>query len=76
MTMIASIDVAEVEFKSTTFARILCISLRRVLSVTFNGIITGILLFKYRWQIRWQWLQMKRKIRFKREKKFNYAYRA
>ena len=66
MTTIVAIDVAELEFECTKFMRILYISLSSVLSVTFMGIITCVLLFKYRWQIRWHWLQMKRKVLLKR----------
>ena len=71
MTMIVAIDVAELEFECTTFMRILYISLSSASCITFMGIIAGILLFKYRWQIRWHWLQMKRKMRLKFLKRRN-----
>ena len=65
-TMLNAIDIAELEFECTTFMRVLYISLSSASGITFIGIIAGVLLFKYRWQIRWHWLQMKRKMFLKR----------
>ena len=57
--LIASVNVDDLEFQCTKFMRILYISLSSVLSISTMGIISGVLLFRYRWHIRWYWYRVK-----------------
>ena len=59
---IVSVDISELELQCTKFMRILYISLSCVFSITAMGITLGVILFKYRWHIRWNWFRVKRRI--------------
>ena len=60
--LIVFVDIDDLEFQCTKFIRILYISLSSVLSITTLGITLGVLLFKYRWHIRWCWFRCKRRL--------------
>ena len=60
--LIASINVDDLKFQCTKFTRILYISLGSVLSITTMGITLSVLLFRYRWHIRWYRYRVKHNI--------------
>ena len=68
IALVAFVDVDDLEFQCTKFTRILYISLGSVLSITTVGIILGVLLFRYRWHIRWYWFRFKHKMRRKQNR--------
>ena len=57
-----SLNVDNLEFQCTQYMRILYLSVSIVFGITTVGIVSGIMLFKYRWHIRWYWYQAKRRI--------------
>ena len=56
---IISVDVTYLEFECSKFERILYISLSSVTGIAVISFITGVLLFKYRWHVRWHWFHYK-----------------
>ena len=62
-----SVNVNNLEFQCTKYVRILYISISIVFGTITVGIVSGIMLFKYRWHIRWYWYRAKRKIQKKKE---------
>ena len=65
IALIVSVNIDDLEFQCSKFMRILYISLGSVLSSAIMGITLGVLLFKYRWHIRWYWFRLKRRIQQK-----------
>ena len=59
---IISVGILGLEFQCTEFKRILYISVSSVLGIMALSFITGVLLFKYRWHIRWYWYSAKCKM--------------
>ena len=59
---IVSVDVSDLEFQCTKYERILNIYIGSVLSLLMVCLFTGVLLFKYRWHIRWYWYRAKRRL--------------
>ena len=60
---IVSVDISDLEFQCTKLTRIIYISISSVLGITTISLIIGVLLFKYRWHLRWQWYHAKWKLR-------------
>ena len=56
------VNINSLEFQCTQYVRILYISTCIVFGITLIGIVSGIILFKYRWHIRWYWYRTKRRI--------------
>ena len=56
---IASVDVTDLEFQCSKFERILYISVSGVIGIAMMSFIIGVLLFKYRWHVRWHWFHFK-----------------
>ena len=59
---VISVRISDLEFQCTEFTRILYISVGTVLGIMTLSFITGVLLFKYRWHVRWYWYSAKCKI--------------
>ena len=61
VALLSTIDIADLEYQCTKFIQILYISIGIILSITTMSLLLGVILFKYRWQIRWHWFRAKRK---------------
>ena len=59
---IISVDVTNLEFQCNEFTRNLYISICSMLGTISDKFITGVLLFKYRWHVRWYWYSAKCKM--------------
>ena len=59
---ITSIDVENLEFQCTQYLRILYISIGSMLCIAIICLLSGIVLFQYRWHVRWYWYHVQRKI--------------
>ena len=60
--IINSLNVDNLEFQYTQNMRILYMSISIVFGITTVGILSGIMLYKYRWHICWYLYQAKRRI--------------
>ena len=60
IAFLSTVDITNLEYQCTKFIRVLYISIGSVLSLTAVSLLLGVILFKYRWHIRWHWFRVKR----------------